>query len=350
MLRELLLALAACALIAGCTPDAGSKPGASKGKRGPPPHLVELAPAQRRPLVLSEVHIGSLRARRLARLHIQEAGRITTLPFFEGDAVAEGAVLAEIDRSLLDTELLRAGAVRREAQANLGRLERLSRSKMVSEDEVLRARTAVDVALADETLLRTRLGYTRITAPFDGVVSERLAEPGDVAERYDHVMTLIDPSSLVAELPVSELLLPHIGAGAQAEVRIDALGDGAFPGRILRVHPGLDPSTRQGRVEVELRPTPEGARPGQLARVTFAPPALERLVVPFSAIRRDQDGEHVFVVQTDGKVRKAPVRGGRRVADRIEVLDGLRDGERVVVRGFLGLKPGITVTPVEGGG
>jgi membrane fusion protein (multidrug efflux system) len=88
--------------------------------------------------------------------------------------VPTGSVILRLDRVMLETELAKAMAVRKEAEANLARLERLVRSRMVAEDEVLRGRTAVDVATAEEALLRTRLGYTVVTAPFDGVVTQRL--------------------------------------------------------------------------------------------------------------------------------------------------------------------------------
>ena len=211
---------------------------------------------------------------------------------------------------------------------------------------MLRARTAVDVAAADETLLQIRLGYTTVTAPFDSIVTERLAEPGDVLERHDHVLTIADPSSLVADLQVSELLLPHLTVGHPAEVRIDALGDRLFDGRVLRIHPELDPVTRQGRVEVAMRPVPEGARAGQFARVTFQVRALDRRIIPFSALRRDTQGEYVFRLRDDDTVERVRVRGGRRLAERVEVLDGLTEGDRVVTKGFLGLAAGTRVKAV----
>ncbi len=340
-------ALLAAALHTGCSPDAAGGAPAAGGKPSESrSHLVELATVSRDALSLSRVYTGSLRARRVVRVHAQEEGRITALPYFEGDAVDGGDVVLRLDRVLLETELEKAVAMRREAEANLERLSRLAKSRMVAEDEVLRGRTAVDVARSEEALLRTRLGYTEVAAPFPGVVTARLAEPGDVVERHDHVLTIADPSSLVADLQVSELILPHLSVGHPVTVRVDALGDGRFDGRVLRIHPALDPATRQGRVEVELRPAPRGARAGQFARVSFAVRALDRQVVPFSALRRDTEGEYVFRLREDGTVERVTVRGGRRLAERVEILEGLTDGDRVVTRGFLGLTEGTRVQPV----
>ena len=83
---------------------------------------------------------------------------------------------------------------------------------------------------------------------------------------------------------------------------------------------------------------------GQFARVKFSVAALDRTVIPFGALRRDRDGEYVFLVNAEGKARRVGVRSGRRLADEVEVLEGVRAGDQVVLRGFLGLSNGKQVT------
>lgn len=358
-MRNLLIvvAMAAVMAISGCSEDAASstpqadKSAAGKGAKGEGKkraHLVEVAPAVIDSLRITSVYTGSLRSRRTVRVFSQEEGRIVSLPFFEGDHVDEGQVILEIDDALLQAELDKARAVRREAETNIARLKRLRDSRMVSEDEYLRAATALEVAKAEEAVLQTRLGYTRVRAPFAGVIATRLAEPGDIVERHTHVLTLIDPTRLLTDLDVSELLIPHLAINDTVSLRIDALGDRVFKGVILRIHPEVDARTRQGRVEVALQPVPDGARPGQFARVTFTVEALDRKVLPFSALRRDNDGEFIFLMGSDNRVKRVPVQSGRRLADRVEILSGVEAGDRVVVKGFLGLVEGMEVKPVGG--
>jgi membrane fusion protein (multidrug efflux system) len=310
---------------------------------------VEVALAERREVRRTGVHTGTLRARRTLRVFVQEEGRITALPFFEGDQVRKGELVLRLDDTLLRAELDKALASRQQAEVDLKRLQGLSGRQLVSEDELARARTAVEVARAEEAVLRTRLGYTVEKAPFDAVVSARLAEPGDVVARYTHVLTLTDPASLVIEVAVSELTLPDLQVGDPVEVRIDALGPPPFAGRILRLHPSLDPLSRQGLAEVALDPVPAGAQPGQFARVTLRGAAHERVLVPFTALQRDRERELVFRVGPEGRAERVPVRSGERHGNDVEVLDGVAAGERVVVRGFLGLRDGRQVTIVEPG-
>lgn len=327
----------------GCAPP--EEPAA--GKRDSV-HLVETAPVVSDNLSVVRTRTGTLHARREVSIHTQEEGRITALPFYEGDAVQEGDVVLRLDDTLLEVQLARAAATRKQAAEDVKRLKELRGSKLISENEYARAVTALEVAEADERLLRTRLGYTVIRSPFDGVVTQRLSETGNVVERHQHVLTIADPSSLVTELQVSELILPGLAVGDAAPVRIDALGDRVFTGRILRIYPNLDPLTRRGTIEVEIDPVPDGAAPGQLCRVELNTHAAPRQVIPYAALRRDASSEYVFVLDEASRAQRVDVQSGLRLADKIEIRHGLSDGQQVVTRGFLGLAAGKPVQPVDG--
>ena len=315
--------------------------------RVPREHLVEVEAVQSDNLNVVRTRTGTLRARREVKVHTQEEGRITALSLYEGDKVGEGDVLIRLDDTLIRAQLSRASATRKQAEQDVKRLKELRTRKLVSEDEYTRALTQLDVAGADEHVLKTRLGYTTITSPINGVVSARLSEPGNVVERHQHVLTLSDPSLLVTELPVSELILPDLSKGDLARVRIDALGDQVYDGRIVRIHPNLDPVSRRGTIEVALEPVPAGAAPGQLCRVELSTQPGERQVIPFSALRRDDSSEYVFVLDPDGKAQRTDVSSGLRLAENIEIRQGLTDGQQVITKGFLGLTSGKTVKPVN---
>jgi len=130
-------------------------------------------------------------------------------------------------------------------------------------------------------------------------------------------------------------------------VRIDALGDRVFEGRIVRIFPNLDPLTRRGTIEVEIDPVPEGAAPGQLCRVELNTHAARRQVIPYAALRRDTTSEYVFLVDAESRAQRVDVESGLRLADKVEIRQGLQDGQPVVTRGFLGLASGKTVKPVD---
>ena len=344
-----LAVLALCLLATACgKPGPTDTAGDKGGKKGPDDHLVEIVTVESRQTSTEHERTGSVRARRLVRIHNREEGRIEALPYYEGDRVAADELLVKIDDSLLQAELAKADALARQARVDLERIDGLIKKKAASEDELARARTDLDVALADRRILETRIDHTRITAPFDGVVAERPVEPGDMAAKNTHLLTLIDPGSLVVETPVSELALPQLGIGDAAEVRIDALGASVFAGKVTRIYPQLDPYTRQGIVEIALDPTPPGIRPGQFARIRLTTAVRPRLLVPFSSLQRDRDGEFVYRLDAEDQAQPTRVRSGVRIADRIEILEGLAPGDRIVSRGFLGLRPGARVRYAAG--
>ncbi len=338
-LRTWLLIGIGAVLLMGCTDDSAIQ----KKNRSSPAQLVELVTVNTETVHHSTKRTGSLRARTEVQLFNQEEGALTELPFYEGAIVKKGDVLVRIDDKLLRAELDKAHATRRQAEQDLTRLKKLRGKRLVAEDELARARTALDVAKADERLLQTRFSYTRMHAPIDGLISQRLAEPGLVVKRHSHLLTIIDTSTLITEVAVSELLLPNLSNGDDVEVTIDALPKQSFMGKILRIHPSLNTATRSGIVEIVLEPAPQGAVPGQLCRVKLQSPPQARLLIPFSALRRDQEGEFVFVVNAKNKAIRTAVQSGLRIQQKIEIIDGLQDGQQIVVKGFLGLKHGKSV-------
>ncbi|MCG7988277.1 MAG: efflux RND transporter periplasmic adaptor subunit [Candidatus Thiodiazotropha weberae] len=334
-------------LLTACSQQKPAGKPASDKTNKKSPHLVAIEQISLKSLGLSHQRNGTLKARQSVRIFNQEEGRITALPHYEGDRIEQGEALVGLEDDLLKAELAKAAATSRQMQTNLQRLEKLAKRNAVSDDELVRARTDLNVAKAEQRLLQTRLGYTRITAPFSGVVSQRLAEPGDVVPRHTHLMTLIDPQSLVTRILVSDLLLPQLALNDQVSVRIDGLGSEAYPGKIVRIHPELDENTRMGIVEVALEPVPPGARPGQFCRITINSANQPRLTIPFNALQRDTKGEYVFLLEQDQTTSRRAVTTGVRIAGRLEILSGLKPGEAIVTRGFLGLKTGIKVDPVN---
>lgn len=319
-------------MLTACSEDPAKKP-----KKKPRAHLVEISVAQRMSLGVSHTRTGTLRALREVKIFNQEEGQIILLPYFEGDRVKTGDTIARLDDQLLQAQLTRARAMRKKAEQDLKRINDLHKRKLVSAEELIQAETELQVTKADEEVLVTRLGYTTITSPIDGVITERLTELSNLAERYTHLTTISDPASLITEVNVSELILPHISLNDETHVSIDALGANVFKGKVTRIYPSLDPITRQGTVEVTLNPVPKGVRPGQLCRVRLDTQISERLIIPFRALRQDSSGEYVFIVDQNNQTKRVTVISGQRLDEFAEVVQGIQEGDQIVIKGFLGL-------------
>ncbi len=342
-MKPLYLFLGVTLLLGACS-DENS---ANKAKAGPTPLQVEATTVTRQSLGQAITRTGTLRAEQEVKLLAEEEGRVATLKVYEGDRVNKGDLLLQLDDSQLRAEVKKATAQRKQARLDVRRLERLQNSKLISEDELARARTAFDIASAEEDLLQARLDNARITAPFDGVISQRLVEPGDIAAKFTHLLTLTATDTLLAELTISELLLPGVAVGDEVTIMLDALGDQRFNGTVLRVHPTVDSVTRQGIVEIRISEPPEQAKPGQLCRAQLKLRPQPRLLLPFSGLRRDTQGEFVYVIDNEQKARRTAVRSGIHLDNAVEILDGLKEGDHVITNGFLGLADGMLVQAVQ---
>jgi membrane fusion protein (multidrug efflux system) len=335
-----VLLTAACSDTANTTSDVKKKPR--------PAHLVAINNSKTMTLSTPSTRSGTLLALRQVRVFNQEEGKITSLAYYPGDTFKKGDVLVSMDGSLLRAQLDKAIATRKQAEQDLRRTNSLVKKRLAAEDERARFETTLTVAQAEEQLLRTRLAYTTIRAPFAGTIAERLLEPGDIAPRHTHLLTVIDPRSMITRVHMSELLLSLLKTGDPASITIDALGKQAFNGTISRIYPTVDPQTRLGTIEVSFDKVPPLALAGSLCRVTVTPPARPYLMIPFTALRRDEQGEYVFTINGQQQATKKYVTTGIRHQNLIAINSGLEEGAAVIIKGFLGLKEGKKVSTSVG--
>ncbi|MDT8451726.1 MAG: efflux RND transporter periplasmic adaptor subunit [Gammaproteobacteria bacterium] len=339
-------ALFALLLLSACD-DTGKAPAAQKRSPG---HLVETISVELKPVSHQQVLSGTLEAAITLRLHNEEAGLITRIPFYEGDAVKQGALLVALDSDMIRAELDKATAQRQQANIDYNRLKKLLPKKLTSEEEVARSLTTLNIAIAEERMQQLRMDRTRIRAPFYGIVSQRNNEPGDAVDAHSHIMSLIKPDSLLVKVRVSDQWLTLVKTGDAMQLTIDALGDVKHSAYIKRIHPEIDAATRKGTIELVLRPLPEQARAGQLARVHFQSQARELLVLPAHTIHHDINGAYAYLAinNEEGKTiaRQRYLTKGRRFGEWVEIIDGLDAGDQVITKGYLSLRDGKAISVV----
>lgn len=322
-----LLALSACGN------DEAAKP-----KKKASEHIVEVGLADIQ-LVNSELSVaGTLEAATVVSLYNEISGAITQLPLHQGDVANKGQLLVAINDSLIQAELAKARAQKAQAKLDYQRFLKLRPKQLTSDEEVARAATALDIATAEFDLQNARLALTRIRAPFTGIISQRFFEPGDILAAHSHILTLIDPNSIFLKLNLAESWIPRLHKDDPVQISIDSLGDQLYPARISRIYPTIDASTRKGVVKIQFTPIPDGARVGQLARVTLKTRASEQLVIPTRAIHHDTNGAYVYRIDADNKAHKIYVKKGIQHGELLEVRDGLSPDDRVVIKGFIGLR------------
>jgi len=281
---------------------------------------------------------GSLEASNTVEIYNEEQGRIIKMPVYPGDQVKKGDVIVELDNTIIKAELDKAVAAHKQAKLDYKRILKLKPRKLASEDEVARAATAVELTRAELALQQAKLNHTVIRAPFSGLISERFKEPGDIVSLHSHILTIYDPESLIAKINVSEIILQSIKVSQHVNLRIDALGDVLVSGTVIRIHPVINTSTRQGIIEIKIDNTPDGTYPGQLVRVKINGQTKPLPYLPLHTVRHDTRGEYVFRINKESKAEYTSIKTGIQLGEQIEIVSGLIKGDRVVSKGFLKLR------------
>lgn len=341
--------LSLCLLSCDSSNNTGNKLSLAK----PSLHRVEFIRVEKKPVFLTQTVSGTLEAVTQIRLYNEESGRITKLPYHEGDFVKQGTLLVQLDNELLKTDVAKAKAAREQAKLDLSRVKKLLPKKIATEEEVAKASTVLDLAIAEEKRQLTRLQRTSIKAPIDGLITERFYEPGDLLAQQSHIHTIVDPSSLQLKASLAERWIPLLQADQPVELSIDALGDRSFSAKIIRIHPTINASTHKGIVEIRLKPVPAGAKIGQFARARLELKASDRLVIPVHTINYEPEGAYVYRVNSNSDnvmvAEKVFFEQGQQFGALTEVLTELKAGDKIVSRGYLGLRDGKKVVIAEAG-
>lgn len=308
------------------------------------------AVAERRGLARDISVSGPIQPVRVTAVSSMMAGTIRTITVEEGAYVSRGRTIATLDAREINAQVERARATLQNARGKYERTKLLVERKLATEAELEETLADFTVASSDLRLWETRRGFTRITAPASGVITARSVEVGGTVAANQKIVEIADVSMLVVRVRVSELDVVSMKVGDIVPITVDAYPGARIEGRIRRIFPAADDS-RLVPVEVAIGRRPPGVslKPGFLARLTFA---IDRrssvLAVPSGAIAVGETGSYVFVIQGDSLERRT-VRPGAPSQGWVEIVDGLTDGDRVVVGGQSTLRPGARVRVVSSG-
>ncbi|HXE08122.1 MAG TPA: efflux RND transporter periplasmic adaptor subunit [Acidobacteriaceae bacterium] len=330
-------------------------------------------------------------------LHAKVAGYIRRINVDIGDKVKAGQVLATLDVPELQAQVQGAQAGVRQTQAQIlrakndaaraeanyaavhsaaQRLKQASdaRPGLIAQQELDDAQAKdqesaaqVDAAKSAFEAMQQQLGvsqaqqqqvssmadYSRITAPFDGIVTWRYADTGALIQAGTSnagsapVVKIAQVSTLRLRLPVPGDIVPFVHDGDSAIIHIGALNR-TIVGKVNRSTGALDPATRTMQVEVDVPNRDGSLAPGMYAEVTLnVRRSGDALVVPVQAIDRSEAQPVVLVVDGQNRVEKRTVQTGITTANRVEVVSGVHEGEQVIVANQSSFQPGELVSPKE---
>ena len=321
-------------LLAGCNHRSESAHPAAPPLPVATVQVVTVA-AQSRP-VFEEV-VGTIHAKLRASVEAKVSGRIEALPVTPGQAVKKGDLLARLSVGEIQARLDQARATLEQADRDLQRFTSLLQQKTITQQEFDAVEARPRVARATVTEAETLLGYATVVAPFDGVITRKLADVGDLAGPGRALVELDDPGALRVEVDVPEALIERVPLGARLTV-VTAPAQRTIEGVVSEVSPVADPSSRTFRAKLDIAAGP-GLRLGQFARVSVPVGESTAVRVPASAVVTRGQMEIVFV-QAGQKASLRLVKTGKRLGDQFELVSGLTAGEQIVVQGAAGLVDG----------
>jgi RND family efflux transporter MFP subunit len=205
-------------------------------------------------------------------------------------------------------------------------------------------RASIQASEATAKLAARQLRDTEIRAPFDGFVQKRLVNMGELVKTQMPVMAIVrlDPLKVIAEIP--EKMAPWITTGQSVDLKVDAYQDRTFAGKMSRISPAVNTSTRAFPFEALVPNRDAVLKPGTFARVHIESSKVDSIVtVPYSALQYRYGVNRVFVVR-DGKLALRELSLGERMGDRIEVTSGVKAGERVAINDVDSLTDGAAVS------
>lgn len=358
----------------------------SCGHEQPPAAAPEAPPLRVRTLTVEATEwpglyeaVGTVRARTATALSSKVMGYVQEVRVQAGDAVRAGQVLILLDSRDLDAGRRQAEAALNEArsaiaeadnaiaaakaqlelaQVTFRRMKDLHEKRSVSEQEFDEAAAKVRMAEANHQMALSRRrqleekigqatealrsaeimrGYAEIRAPFDGVITEKMVDPGALAAPGTPLLTIERAGAYRLEARLEESMLPQVRAGQEVEVELEALGR-TIQARVSEVVPAVDPSSRAFLVKINL-PNLPGFRSGLFARARFRTAPRRVLAIPAEAVVRRGQVQSVFVVE-HGRARSRLISTGGQRDSQVEVLTGLAPSETLIVPVPAGLADG----------
>jgi RND family efflux transporter MFP subunit len=344
------------------SPSATAAP-AAKSESAPRPALsVTLVAPQREDWPRTLAAQGNVTAWQEAAVGAELSGfRVTSVLVNVGDRVRKGQTLATVNPETVAADVAQARAavaeaeaVLGEARANAARSRDLAAKGFVSPQAATQSATLEQTAAARLAAVRAklqaeevRLAQTRVVAPDDGTISARTATVGALAQPGQEMFRLIRGNRLEWRAEVTASELARLQPGMQAVVRLPTGAD--VRGRVRTIAPTVDPQTRNAIVYVDLPAGDDSpARAGMFARGEFELGRADAISLPQTAVVQRDGFSYAFRVEPNGRVAQTKIGVGRRVADRVEVTEGLAPDAQVVASGVGFLSDGDLVRIVAG--
>jgi len=317
-----LLASAMCFTGCGAKPDKSAANSPSL-----PTAQVRAQTVERKSRAATEEVVGTVRPKLSATIEAKVSGRIDKMLVVPGQAVRAGELLTHLDAAEISSRLDQANAALEQAEQDWKRISTLFGQQASAKSEYDAADARYRVAKGAAAEAKAMMSYCEVRAPFDGVITRKLADVGDLATSGKPLLQMENPETLRLEADVPEALVGNVKLGDQLAVRIAAVAS-EITGTVAEMAPTADANSRTYLVKLDLAGA-AGLRSGQFGHVSIPIGEASAIRVPAAAVVQRGQMELVFVV-VGNHAQMRLVKTGSRISGEVELVSGLDSGEQVV--------------------
>lgn len=287
--------------------------------------------------------LGTLAADESVVIAPEIAGRVVALGFKEGEKVTKGQELVKLDTAILEAELKQAQADLTLARDTHERQRSLVQRGAGTQVAMEEAAAKLASSEARVQLAKAKLAQSTILAPFSGVVGLRSVGLGDFVSVGKPLITLTSIDPMKVDFRVPEMLLSSVKVGQTVNLRVDAVPDATFAGKIFAIDPVVDVNGRAIKLRATIPNADLTLKPGLFSRIAITVAQRPNaMVVPEMAVVPDGDGKIIYIVE-DGKAKRMRVELGRRLRGKVEVVKGLTPEMQIITAGQMRLREGSTI-------
>lgn len=334
-IRTIIAAAAVSLCVAGCGNNSGNNQEATVEKRVP---KVRVAKVEAQDVPQTDVYQANVKANVVNNISPQAGSRIQKLRVDVGDYVNAGQILAEMDKVNLEQNRLKL----LNDSTELGRVRGLYEEGGISKSDLEAMELAYNVS---KTTYENLLENTILRAPVSGVITARNYDRGDMYTMSQPLFVLQQITPVKLLVGITESNYTKVKKGDEVTVTVDAIPGREFKGRINKIYPTIDPASHTFTTEVLVANNDRALKPGMYARVVVSYGDNHSVVVPDDAVVKQQGSavRSVFVLNGDGTVSSRIVKVGSHFGTSFEILEGLEEGETIVIKGQNGLRSGDAV-------
>jgi membrane fusion protein (multidrug efflux system) len=312
---------------------------------GAPPEVV-VADAVLKTFPLAVEALGNASANEAIEIRPEITARLTSIHFEEGQMVEADAVLARLEDVEPLAELAAARATLVDSESQYRRSRELYKTQAVAESQLQQLEAQREADRAAVAAAEARVADTVIKAPFAGRLGLRRVSVGSLVSPATVITTLDDISAIKLDFDIPELFLSRIEQGLAVRARSAAWPEIEFIGTVSSIDSRVDPVSRTVTIRSLIPNEQRRLRAGMFLTVTLLKENVQALMVPEQSLVPERSVQSVLVVGEDNIVEQRPVQTGRRRPGEVEILEGLAEGERVIVEGTQKARDGQVVTIV----